>query len=452
MKFGGSSVADAERIKAIGRIVAARIERRPVVVVSALAGVTDLLQRAILAAGRGALEELEPLLADLERRYRWALSGSVESPDVRHALSLELDGRFEDLRQRLRSIRILREGTRRAADGLLAEGERLAARIIAASFADHGLPAESVDAAEVMRTDACFGEADPDLDAVRERCASRLRPLVDAGRVPVLGGFFGATADGETTTLGRGGSDTSAAVIGAAMAVEEIQIWTDVDGLMTADPRLVPEAQTLARVSFGEAAELAYYGARVLHPASIAPAVERQIPVRVLNSMQPDGEGTVILGDSPLPESAPLASVASRSPVWLVRASSRCLRADGALLPRALDALKRQGVVPDLVVSGDLSVAAVLPRPVEVAPLADAIGEETEVEQLDERAIICIVGSGLARETIRRDVLQAFGEWAPDLVTIGASRTSVTAVVEAGRLASAVRELHRRFFEENAYA
>ena len=299
MKFGGTSVADAERILAITEIVRARLPRAPVVVVSALAGVTDLLVRAVRAARASDLEGLEPLLADLERRHRWALAGSVEDPGERHDLSLEIDGRFEDLRRKLRSIRILGEGTPRAVDGVLANGELLSARIVAAAFRARGLPARFVDPREVVVTDARFGEAHPELQAIVSRCRDRVAPLVRAGEIPVLGGYVGATPEGDTTTLGRGGSDTSAAVLGAALDVEEIQIWTDVDGMMSADPRLVPRARTIPRLSFAEAAELAFYGAKVLHPDSIAAAVERQIPVRVLNSHRPDAAGSVVLDGPP---------------------------------------------------------------------------------------------------------------------------------------------------------
>jgi aspartate kinase len=449
MKFGGSSVADADRIAAAGRIVARNAERGPVVVVSALGGVTDLLEQSIDAARGGELEGLERILADLQRRHRWALSGAVEEPDRRHHLGLELDGLFEDLRQRLRSIRILGEATARASDAVLATGEDLSARLVATVLRDIDLPAQLVDPREVMLTGPNHGEAQPDAEAVRERCVERIAPLVERGEIPVLGGFIGANAAGDTTTLGRGGSDTSAALLGAALGAEEIQIWTDVDGLMSADPRLVPAARTLSHVSFAEAAELAFYGARVLHPDSIAPAVRRRIPVRVLNSLRPEAPGTVIVekgGDVP---ALPLASVASRAGVSLVRVISARMRADPTFLPEVLAALHRSGLAPDLVVSTEVAVNLVLPGDVQGGAIERELPAGSRVEVEPERAIICVVGSGLARRSdFRNTVLSALAGLEPETLALGASRTSLAAVVPQARLEAAVQELHRRFFEE----
>jgi len=449
MKFGGSSVADAERIAAAGRIVRDRLARAPVVVVSALAGVTDLLVAAVDAARRSEREALERLLAELERKHRWALAGAVEDAGRRHRLTLEVDGIFEELRQRLRSIRILGEATARARDAVLATGEDLSARIVAEALRDHGVSARWIDPRGVVITDHRFGEAGPEPDVVRERARAALLPLVRQGDVPVLGGFVGATGDGDTTTLGRGGSDTTAAVLGAALEAEEIEIWTDVDGLMSADPRLVPAARTLPRVSFAEAAALAFYGARVLHPDSIAPAVRRRIPVRVLNSRRPEGAGSVIVEDGAAEERPPLASVASRPGVCLVRLTSRKMRADATLLDVVACCLRDAGLVPDLVVATEVAVGLVLPRPVEPALLERELGGAFEIEVLPERAVVCVVGSGLARGgRFRSAVLSALAELEPETVALGASRASLAAVLPQARLEEAVRELHRRFFEE----
>lgn len=449
MKFGGTSVQDASRIAAVCEIVRAHRERRPVVVVSALAGVTDLLLKAIAAARAGDREGLEPVLADLERRHRWALA-AIESPRPRHDLSLEVDALFEDLHQLVRSVRILGEGTPRARDALLAFGETLSARILSAALRDRGLAARWVDAREVMVTDGHHGAAEPDSPAVEARCRARIVPAVQSGEIPVVGGFIGATADGETTTLGRGGSDTSAAVLGAALGAEEIQIWTDVDGIMSADPRLVPAARTVASVSFAEAAELAYYGARVLHPASIAPAVRRQIPVRVLNSLRPDGGGTRIVGEA-APGAAPLASVASRGGVRTIRITGRRMRMDPGFLPRVLGVFDGQGLVPDLVVSSEVAVTLVVQGAGDLSAVETALAGEATAETNPGRAILCVVGSGLVREAaVRVRVLACLAGLAPEMVALGGSLTSAAVVVPEARLAESVQEVHRRFFEEGA--
>jgi aspartate kinase len=450
MKFGGTSLADADRIKAAADIVQGRLARRPVVVVSAMAGVTDLLVRAIACAKEGEREALEPILADLGRRHRWAVSGCVEDAGRRHDLGLEVDALFEDLRQLLRSVRILGEGTPRSSDALLAFGEILSSRIVAAALADRGMSARLVDAREVMITDAAFGRAEPALDEIAARGRRLLAPAVEAGEVPILGGFFGATPDGRTTTLGRGGGDTSAAVIGAALGAAEIEIWTDVDGVMTADPRRVSTARRRTSVSFAEAAELAYYGAKVLHPASIAPAVRCRIPVRVLNALRPEGEGTVILGEVSA-GAPPLASVASRGGVTAVRVASRTLRVDPGFLPRVLAAVDDEALVPDLVVSSEVAVTIVLPGRVRDTALAARLRAFAEIEVREGRAIVCVVGHGLAHGGAERGrVLAALAAWDPELVALGGSATSVAALVPEARLDACVTALHREFFELEA--
>jgi aspartate kinase len=449
MKFGGSSVADAERIKAAARIVGDRRDRRPVVVVSALAGITDLLVEAVEAACAGERERLDPILADLERRHRWALAGAVEDSSRRHHISLEVDGMFEELRQRIRSIRILGEGSPRAADAVLAHGEMLSARIVAAAFEDLGLPCRWVDSRDVVITSERFGEAEPDLGAVSERAGKILGAAADAGEIPVLGGFVGATLAGDTTTLGRGGSDTTAALLGSAMGAEEIQIWTDVDGLMSADPALVPEARTLPQVSFAEAAELAFYGARVLHPDSIHSAVKRRIPVRVLNSHSPEGEGTLIVEGGGDGASTALASVASRGGVYVARVTDRRMRVDAEFRARVVRAFGGGGMESDLVLSSELAICLVLPAEPRLEIIQRELGEDASIEIDRDRAIICVVGSGLQHSgRFRALVLSALAGFEPEMVALGASRASLAAIVRQADLEDAVRGLHARFVEE----
>ncbi len=448
MKFGGSSVGDASRIVAVCQIVLARAAARPVVVVSALAGVTDLLVAAVTRAREGDREGLDPILADLERRHRWAISGALQSARVRHDLSLEIGGLFEDLRQLLRSVRILREGTPRAADALLAFGEAFSTRILAAALRDRGGAARLVDARDVIVTNARHGAAEPELEPIERRCHDRLSPILEAGEIPVVGGFVGATPEGITTTLGRGGSDTTASAVGSAMGAEEIQIWTDVDGILSADPRLVAAARPLARVSFAEAAELAYFGARVLHPASIAPAVRRNIPVRVLNSLNPSAPGTLILGDVGA-EAPPVASVASRAGVVAVRVTGRRMRIDPGFLPRVLSAFDRAGLVPDLVVSSEVGVTLVVPEAEGLRAAVEAAGSDASVEVAGGRAILCVVGTGLARDPkVRAQVVDCLASLEPELMAVGGSATSASALVPESRLVECVRAVHGRFFEE----
>jgi aspartate kinase len=447
MKFGGSSVADAECIRAAAEIVRQRVDRRPVVVVSALAGVTDLLEQALEAARRDDLEGLDPLLADLERRHSWALAGCIDVARQRHHLGLEIDRLFEQLRQRLRSVRILGEETPRVRDAVLASGETLSARIVAAAFREWELPARWVDPEQVMATDERFGEASPEPLRVRECCRASLLPVLDGGGVPVLGGFVGASSSGATTTLGRGGSDTTATVLGLALEAEEIQIWTDVDGLMSADPRCVPAARSLARVSFAEAAELAIYGARVLHADAIAPAVRRQIPVRVLNSRRPEGPGTLVVGDTPDGGRSGPVAIASKAGVSVVRVVSRRMPMDARLPGQVLVSCREAELVPQLVLSSATTVTVVGVCPDELSTLA-GVEDSADIQFTRDCAIVCVVGAAVDREPqMLARLLAELASWEPELVTTGATRASVVAVVRAAGLADGVRRLHSRFLE-----
>ena len=420
-------------------------------VVSALAGVTDLLVRAVAAAQSGEHERLEPILADLYRRHRWAVSGGLEDAARRHDLGLEVDALLEDLRQLLRSVRVLGEGTPRSSDALLAFGEILSSRIVAAVFADCGRP-QPMDRREGRDDHRCGlrrGGARP-RGGEGAGTAVRGAPPRRRRRSRSSEAIIGATKDGRTTTLGRGGSDTSAAVLGAALSAAEIEIWTDVDGLMTADPRRVPAARTQASVSFAEAAELAYYGAKVLHPASIAPAVRSGIPVRVLNAGNPDGAGTLILGETAR-DARPLASVASRSGVTSLRVASRTLRVDPGFLPRVLAAVDEADLIPDLVVASEVAVTLALPARAGKTGLAARLGAFAEIDLHEGRGIVCVVGHGLSQNgSSRARVLAALAAWDPELIALGTSVTSVAALIPESRLDDCVRALHREFFEGEA--
>src|SRR5262249_15349999 len=316
------------------------------------------------------------------RRHSWAISGRLGSASRRHDLDVEVGAIFEELRQLLRSMRVLGEGTPRASDAVLAFGEILACRIVTAALVDRGVPARPIDAREVVITNDRHGAAEADLDEVARRASPLLPASLDAGEVPVVGGFYGATRDGRTTTLGRGGSDTSAAVLGCALAADDIEIWTDVDGIMTADPRRVPQARTCAVVSFAEAAELAFYGAKVLHPAAVAPAVRRRIPVHVLNALHPERGGTLLVQDPP-DDAPPLASVASRAGVSLVRVSSRTMSVDPEFVSGVLAAVDAEEAGVDLVVACETGVTLALPSERVSPRLAEALAPRGAVDVRD---------------------------------------------------------------------
>ncbi len=292
MKFGGTSVGDAARIQDVAALIRAT-DAPAVVVVSAVGGVTDLLVEAATRAAARDGAGAQRCVRDVARRHA-ALVDALPLGPAHGALAAEVRHLTTELRNFVQSVTILGEVTPRTLDYISGIGERLSCRLVAATVNAQGGRAVAVEATEIVITDDHFGGAFPLMEPTRARAQARLRPLVASGVVPIVTGFIGATEQGFTTTLGRGGSDYSAAILGSALDAEEIVIWTDVDGVMTANPRVVPEARTLPRISYLEAAELSYFGAKVLHPKTIAPAVERGIPVRIRNTFRPDAPGTTI--------------------------------------------------------------------------------------------------------------------------------------------------------------
>ena len=442
MKFGGTSVEDAAAVERVLTIVQAGLARHPVVVVSAMARVTDALLAAAARAGQddpaGALEDLEPVLA------RYAEAARRLLPETgRNTYDALLAASRSELAADL--ARVARDPA--APDAVAAQGERLCAALVAAALAARGVPAREVDARRCILTDTRPGKAEPLIPESAVATRAALEPLIAAGTVPVLGGYMGGTPEGVTTTLGRGGSDYSAALIGAALGAGEIQIWTDVSGVLTADPKVAPAARTIPRMSFAEASELAYFGARVLHPKTILPAIRHGIPVRILNSRAPEDEGTRVAAESEVVPHT-VKAIAFKSGVSIVSVTStRMLGAYGFL--RALfEVFERHRTVVDLVATSEVSVSLSVDDtstlPAILRDLA-ALGEPT-VET--GRAIICVVGEGMrGTPGIAARIFATIRDINVSLISLGASRINVTFVVEESRAAEAVRRLHAALFE-----
>jgi aspartate kinase len=298
MKFGGTSLEDAAAIRRAAHTVRQRLAHKPVVVVSALSNVTDQLLEAGRLAAKGQVAEANELLLALQKRHGQVVleTTGASAADALHA---ELERDFGQMRQILGSISAAGEFTSRLQDHLISFGEVLASRIVQGAFVHEGLDASWVNALACIVTDAAHTQATPLWEETDEKLRNALLPLLAENKVPMLGGFIGATLDGIPTTLGRGGSDFTASIVGAALEAARIEIWTDVDGILTTDPKLCPEARRVATMSFEEAADLAYFGARMLHPAAITPAMRKNIPVWVLNSRNPEGKGTEIVAHPP---------------------------------------------------------------------------------------------------------------------------------------------------------
>jgi aspartate kinase len=324
-KFGGTSVADPEAIQRLIQIVGtarSRDGRGPAVVVSAMSGVTDALLALAAAAGGGRLEDALARIQQLRERHI-AVARALAAKESKGSLGQQIEAHFDDLTALARALGVLREVSPRTLDVVAAVGELLSSRIVAAALAAAGLPSDWVDARRAIITNGDHTRALPLSTETEAALRASVLAAMDAGRIPVLGGFIGSTIDGHTTTLGRGGSDYSGAIVGAAVGAREIQIWTDVDGMLTADPRVIAAPRLVPSLSFAEAAELAYFGAKVLHPSTILPAVERNIPVRILNSRKANGSGTTITAEPP-PGATPLTALACKRDVTVVDITSAC--------------------------------------------------------------------------------------------------------------------------------
>jgi aspartate kinase len=458
MKFGGTSVADHAAIeRLIGIVRAARHAathpetkdwRGPIVVVSALGGATDKFLSAASDAGAGKTAEATATLRALRARHLDVAGVIGQSPD-RPDVDAFINQEFDELDRLVSALSVLREVTPRWMDAIAAAGEILSSRIVAAAISAHGIAASFVDARRVIVTGDDHMAAPPLMKETAVALSATVDPILADRRVPVLGGFVGANKAGVTTTLGRGGSDYSAAIVGACLGSSEIQIWTDVDGMLTADPRVVKDVRVVPHLSFGEASELAYFGAKVLHPATILPAVGQNIPVRILNSRRPqDAGGTLITRERPATD-LPLTAVASKKGVTVVDiTSTRMLMAHG-FLARIFQVFEEHRTAVDVVTTSEVSVSVTVDDPRRLAEIAVALREVADVTREDHMAIVCAVGDGLQRDpTFVSHLLESLGGIPLRMVSQAAARRNITLVIREADLEQALLSVHQRFFGE----
>jgi aspartate kinase len=447
LKFGGTSVGDTAAFENVVAIVGARVDLAPVVVVSAMSKVTDaLLASTNIAADGKSLDAIDTLKAIFERHKQTAVELLTTEGAAKYATVI--DDAQATVSTLLNRIAAWPSQFRALQDSVLALGETLSSILLAQLLIERGISSQQVHARRCVITDKEYGCAAPLMNETFAATRSNLLPLIEAQIVPVLGGFIGSTTAGETTTLGRGGSDYTAAIVGAALTAREIQIWTDVTGVLTADPRVVPAAQTIDRLSYAEAAELAYFGAKVLHPKTIQPAIEDSIPVRICNSRAPEETGTLVCAQT---ETTPrtVKAIAHKTGVTTVQISSaRMLGAYGFL--RALfEVFEKHRTVVDVVTTSEVSVslslddAAALPEIVTDLEKFGTVGVEKG------RAVICVVGEGLrGTPGIAARVFSTISDINVTLISQGASSINFTFAIEEERVKEAVSRLHEAFFEE----
>jgi aspartate kinase len=434
MKFGGTSVEDAAAIDRSCSIVGERISRKPFVVVSALVGATSGLLEAGDLAAKGEIREAMAIADRLERRHLELMPSTAEH--------------FLRLREVLKALSAIGEFSLRTQDLIASYGEVVSSLIFTDRMKRLGFAAVHVDARQCIVTDDRFGKASPLMDLTTARLEDNARPSLNSGRVVVMGGYIGATQLGMTTTLGRGGSDYSAAITGAALNAEEIQIWTDVDGMMTADPRIVPDAWKVKAISFDEASELAYFGAKVLHPLTLLPAVERNVPVYILNSRKPEGTGTRITQEA-RPCKNLIKSIASKRGITIVTvSSSRMLMAYG-FLKALFEVFDRHHTSVDMVATSEVSVSLTLDNVSSLNAIVEDLKSLGDVQVANNMALICLVGNNLKYTPgVARRAFGSIADINILMVSHGASNINFSFIVDEKDADSAIQKLHADFFHD----
>jgi aspartate kinase len=447
MKFGGTSVESAAAIRRVAGIVQARFARRPVVVVSAMSKTTNKLLAIADAAKQGERDEALDLVQQLRDFHLAEGRDLVPEGHRREDLDNTVNSLFDELEELIKGISVLGELTPRATDAVSSYGERLSSAICAIAFEELGLPSIHVDARDVIVTDERHTQAAPLLPQTYSRLQATIPDRLQAN-VVVMGGFIGATEHGVTSTLGRGGSDLTAAIVGAGCGAEEIQIWTDVDGMLTADPTVMPGGYRVKTISFAEASELAYFGAKVLHPSTVLPAIEKNIPVLILNSRRPDVDGTRIVREAV--HCANIAkSIACKKKITLVNiVSSRMLMAHG-FLRRIFEIFDRYETPVDMVATTEVSVSLTLDNTARLKEITRELRQFADVTTEDDQAIVCIVGDNIRYTPgVASHVFRALEELNVRMISQGASLLNLSIVVSLDDLKSAVERLHTEFFTE----
>lgn len=447
MKFGGTSVGEPQAIRRVTEIIRSRLPQKPAVVVSAVAKTTDELVNfcdAAVTGNRNRADDLAEWI--LERHFKLRSDLDLEDdPWLSGALS-EAAAELTELRQELEKAG---KAERMLVDRCLSMGEFLSSHMLVSYLTSQGIGSAWADAREAVVTDSRFGNARPLYSESLPLAQRAFGPLLQEGRVPVMQGFVGADVRGRTTTFGRGGSDYSATFLGALLGAKTVEIWTDVDGILTADPSLVPEAKRIRRMTFEEASELAYFGAKVLHPSTLRPAIERGIPVSVLNSMRPDVEGTEITpsADKQSSQEASVKSIAYKEGLTVLNiTSTRMLMAYGFLA--SIFKVFNQFETPvDLVATSEVSVSVTVDTREKIDQIVSVLSEFSDIEVQDGKAIVCCVGEDICRKPGMP--AQVFGELEGIRITLisqGASRINISFVINETDLPEVVNRLHRRFF------
>ncbi|MBX2992628.1 MAG: aspartate kinase [Bacteroidetes bacterium] len=453
MKFGGTSNEDAAAMRNVIRLVKSHLDKQPVVVISAIAKATNELELTARTAALGKEDEAVAIVTRLFERHNKIIDNLLAS----RSAAAELEGIFfnhlAEIKALVKGIAILRELTPRTLDAMCSFGERLSSRIIAAGLLESGVQSVWVDAKEFMLTDDNFGRAQPVFSAVEAGLEKKVRPLLEQRKVPVTQGFIGITRSGEYTTMGRESSDYSASIIGWAMNAANVQIWTDVDGILTADPRVVKSVKKLKRLSFEEAFELSYFGAKVLHPRTMLPVIEKNIPVQILNSKR-EGTGTVVdyhlKGSEEQPGAVCIKSIAHKDDIAVVSIFPLKRFSPYMFWEEIFSVLTAYGITTGMTATSEFKIAFAI----DDAAVSDGLAHELEkfgrVEILHNKGSLCLVGKGIrGAGGILPRIFHALPDFQVYMISFGASDANLTLVIDGERLHEALNNLHAGFFERD---
>lgn len=443
MKFGGTSVGDAEAIQRVGDIINSRLEKKPVVVVSAVAKTTDDLESLFKAADQKDLEIIEVLIRRILERHE-AISNALHI-DIQQVLS-DAEKQMRDTCDRIGETTT---GSKQYADEMVSTGEYMSSNLLAAYLRSRDIQSSMVDARDILVTDSQFGKALPRVENSRLNAQEKILPVIESSTVPVLQGFIGSDTEHRTTTLGRGGSDYSATIFGSILNADAVEIWTDVDGIMTADPTIVRGVKRIKKMTFQEAAELAYFGAKVLHPATLLPAVEKGIPVFVLNSMQPEDSGTEIIPTArdDRKNGTLVKSIAYKEGLTVITIkSTRMLMAYG-FMAKIFEVFNRYRTAVDLVSTSEVSVSMTVDNTDYIEDIKREISQFAEIDVEHQKATVCVVGENIRRvRGMPAEIFEQLRDVDVHLISQGASEINISFVINEDNIKQVVNNLHSKFF------
>ena len=450
MKFGGTSVANCEAITRTMSIVGDRLAQKPVVVVSALSKVTDLLYRITDCAGARDREAADGYIDDLAARHTELAKELLKDSGSCDEACAKVEEICRELRDFVGAVCSLGELTDRSRARIISRGEWLSSTIICYAMNARGIVTRFVDARRMIVTSDCYMKGEPDMAAIAARVPEIVAEAYSGADAVITQGFISATAKGETTVLGRGGSDYSASLIGMALDAERIEIWTDVDGVRTADPRIVPDTKSISRISFEEAAEMAHFGAKVLHPMTIEPAVMKNIPVYVLNSMNPAGEGTAILQSDRIEDG--VKSVSYKENILLLNIFSTKMINVSGFLQKVFAIFSQYKVSVDLISTSEANISLTMDGNQDIDEVVKALSEFAEVDVDRDKAQISVIGKNIVNlRGLLKQTMASLKDCNVYMISQGASFVNISFVVDRSSMKDAVREVHKYLFEDNGY-